>query len=289
MRKPLIFGAALLMFLPGCGGAPTGEVGEETGEASISITQSYVALGDSFAAMGGRDRPLRGEPFCLRSAGNYPELIDASVTDVTCQGAITNDLLHPRPVDGGYLPAQLDALGADTTLVTLSIGGNDIGFGEVAGCVRIRMDSAQAQDCVDLLGPTIDTRTGQLPAKLDQVFEEIHRRAVDAQVVVTGYLPLLRLGHCPELGAVSDVDRQWTVALTTEINRIVTEAAHRHDALFVLPDGAEDHSSCASPDMRWVDIRGVDTDAHPLHLTSAGHEVMAVAVATALRRDGQER
>lgn len=256
MRKPLIFGAALLMFLPGCGGAPTGEVGEETGEASISITQSYVALGDSFAAMGGRDRPLRGEPFCLRSAGNYPELIDASVTDVTCQGAITNDLLHPRPVDGGYLPAQLDALGADTTLVTLSIGGNDIGFGEVAGCVRIRMDSAQAQDCVDLLGPTIDTRTGQLPAKL---------------------------------GAVSDVDRQWTVALTTEINRIVTEAAHRHDALFVLPDGAEDHSSCASPDMRWVDIRGVDTDAHPLHLTSAGHEVMAVAVATALRRDGQER
>lgn len=283
MRNSLIFGAALLLLLSGCGDAPTGEVGEATGEASISITQRYVALGDSFAAMGGRDQPLRGEPFCLRSAGNYPELIDASVTDVSCQGAITNDLLHPRPVEAGYLPAQLDALGSGTTLVTLSIGGNDIGFGEVAGCIRIRMDRAQPQDCVDLLGPDVKARISQVPEKLDRVHEEIRQRAVDAQVVVTGYVPLLRLGECSELGAVSDRDQQWAVDLTADINRIVSEAARRHDALFVVPDMAENHTSCAPPEQRWADIRGVDTDAYPLHLTSAGHAAVAESVNAALR------
>ena len=86
---------------------------------------------------GGRDQQLRGEPFCLRSAGNYPELISASVTDGTCQAAVTDDLLQPRETqDGGTLPTQLNAVDAETTLVTLSIGGNDLGFGDVAGCVR---------------------------------------------------------------------------------------------------------------------------------------------------------
>ena len=32
-------------------------------------------------------------------------------------------------------PAQFDALTPDTDLVTLSIGGNDIGFGAMVGCI----------------------------------------------------------------------------------------------------------------------------------------------------------
>ncbi len=50
---------------------------------------------------------------------------------------MTDDLLQPRETqDGGTLPTQLNAVDAETTLVTLSIGGNDLGFGDVAGCVR---------------------------------------------------------------------------------------------------------------------------------------------------------
>lgn len=293
MRTTVIATSALLL-LAGCAdgareetaGAPPGEssggIREEGAEASTSITDVYIALGDSYAAMGGRDQPLRGEPFCLRSSGNYPELLHAEVTDLTCQGAVTGDLLEPRTLGERTLPAQVDALTEDTTLVTLSIGGNDLGFGEVAGCIRERIVGENADDCVDLLGETIGEQLDQLPPQLDRVHEAIRDRAGDAQVVVTGYLPLVSAGDCPELGDVSEADRRWAVELTGQINETVREAAERHDALFVLPDDADEHTSCAPPQQRWADIQGQQTDAYPLHPTSAGHEAMATAVRDAL-------
>ena len=248
-------------------------------DEQAEVLHNYVALGDSFAAMGGRDKPLRGEPFCLRSTGNYPELISGSVNDVTCQGAVTADLLSPRVTDRGQLPSQIDALNEDTTLVTVSIGGNDLGFGDVASCIRQRIQQLRTGDCVEVLGDDIDQRLLEVPGKLDQVHGQIRARSGEAQVVVTGYLPLLNaVGHCPELDGVSEADRYWAVELTAEINRMAREAANQHGADFVLPKEAGNHTACAPPEQRWVDIRGVDTDAYPMHLTSTGHEAMAAAV-----------
>ena len=289
MRTTVITASALLL-LTGCAGQspdpssgePSGDIREEVTEASTSVTDVYVALGDSYAAMGGRDQPLRGEPFCLRSSGNYPELVHAEVTDLTCQGAVTGDLLEPRALGERTLPAQLDVLTEDTTLVTLSIGGNDLGFGEVAGCIRERIAVETPDNCVDLLEETIGEQLDQLPPQLDHVHEGIKDRAGDAQVVVTGYLPLVSTGECPELGNVSETDRRWAVELTAQINDTVREAAERHDALFVLPDDADEHTSCAPPEQRWADIQGQQTDAYPLHPTSTGHEAMAAAVRDAL-------
>lgn len=291
--KAIVIAASALLLLSGCAGgsreeaagtSPGDSPGEvrEAAESSTSITDVYIALGDSYAAMGGRDQPLKGEPFCLRSSGNYPELIHAEVTDLTCQGAVTGDLLEPRTIGERTLPAQVDALTEDTTLVTLSIGGNDLGFGEVAGCIRERIAGENADDCVDLLEETIGEQLDQLPPQLDRVHEAIRERAGDAQVVVTGYLPLVATGDCPELGDVSEEDRRWAVGLTGQINETVRDAAERHDALFVLPDDAEEHTSCAPPQQRWADIQGHQTDAYPLHPTSAGHEAMAAAVRDAL-------
>lgn len=262
---------------------PTGEpTGQPTGAAENQVVVepgfSYVALGDSFAAMGGRDQRLRGEPFCLRSTGNYPELIHADVTDVTCQGAVTDDLLRPRATPDGQLAAQMDALDETTTLVTLSIGGNDLGFGDVAGCISGQMRQPGPAPCVEQWGALIGQRMDAVPDKLDRVHEQINERAGGAQVVVTGYLPLLAAGTCPELDGVVEADRNWAVSLTAEINQVVEEAARRHGADFVLPESAEDHTACAAPEHRWADIRGVETDAYPLHLTSTGHEAMAEAV-----------
>ena len=293
MRTAAMTASALLL-LTGCAGESqeetvgvspgdsAGEVREEAAETSTSITDVYIALGDSYAAMGGRDQPLRGEPFCLRSSGNYPELLDADVTDLTCQGAVTGDLFEPRTLGERTLSAQLDALTEDTTLVTLSIGGNDLGFGEVAGCIRERIAVENTDDCVDLLGETIGERLDQLPPQLDRVHEGIRDRAGNAQVVVTGYLPLVSTGDCPELGEVSEADRRWAVRLTEQINQTVRDAAERHGAIFVLPDDADEHTSCAPPEERWADIQGQQTDAYPLHPTSAGHEAMAAAVRDAL-------
>ena len=89
----------------------------------------YVALGDSYSAASGVLPPdLLAPPQCLRSIRNYPHVIaartGAQLTDVTCGAAETKDFFEPQY---SGVPPQLDAVGADTQLVTMTIGGNDSG------------------------------------------------------------------------------------------------------------------------------------------------------------------
>lgn len=100
-----------------------------------SVTE-YVALGDSYAAMGSISAPAEDQAVCLRSTDNYPAVVLAGLqvesgTDVSCAGATMPDLLQPHQAGEAELPAQIDALSPDTDLITLSIGGNDLGFVEL--------------------------------------------------------------------------------------------------------------------------------------------------------------
>ena len=99
----------------------------------------YVALGDSYSAAPLVPGPpgklgMRSDPAgCARSWNNYPAhlagyLDVASYTDVTCSGAQVADFFAPQGGGQQGAPAQLDALSADTDLVTVGIGGNDYGL-----------------------------------------------------------------------------------------------------------------------------------------------------------------
>src|SRR4051812_45351578 len=93
----------------------------------------YVAMGDSYAA-GSLVLPAKEVFTCARSAVNYASLIaeqvhPAAFRDVTCGGALTTHFAQPQPgIIAGTAAPQYDALSADTTLVTVGIGGNDIGL-----------------------------------------------------------------------------------------------------------------------------------------------------------------
>ncbi|MBA3287613.1 MAG: hypothetical protein H0U21_06265 [Acidimicrobiia bacterium] len=95
----------------------------------------YVPLGDSFTA--GPLIPTQIAPLgCLKSNRNYPTVVDGTLgssafRDISCSGATTDDMFAPQSIVGGSNPAQLSALSASTTLVTLGIGANDIGFTEI--------------------------------------------------------------------------------------------------------------------------------------------------------------
>src|SRR5690242_9860433 len=107
---------------------------------SAQAAPRYTALGDSYAA--GPLIPLQLPPFgCLKSSSNYAHLAQLTLAypefaDPTCSGAKTGDMTAPQNVTPGPNPPQFDSLTADTALVTLEIGGNDIGFSSIA------------QDCV---------------------------------------------------------------------------------------------------------------------------------------------
>ncbi|MGH3334537.1 MAG: GDSL-type esterase/lipase family protein, partial [Nocardioides sp.] len=107
----------------------------------------YVALGDSFSAGPLVPDARSDPPGCFRSTNNYPAYLAGyldvrTYRDVTCSGARARDLQRPqRMAFGQTAPPQLDALSADTDLVTVGIGGNDFGlFGSIVGTCDVLRD-----------------------------------------------------------------------------------------------------------------------------------------------------
>lgn len=238
----------------------------------------YVALGDSFAAMGSASADTTGPVDCYRSIDNYPSLVLSdpligSGTDATCSSAQTADVLAN----------QIDTLTPDTNLVTLSIGGNDIRFGDIATCFADMMRGSEVS-CTSTLEETVTTQLATLPADLDRVYTAINQRNPDARIITTGYLPLLSNDEdCAPLDRVPRSEVAWAVSLTEEINSVVRDAAARHSATFVLPENAFAHTVCADPTKRWADVTGVETDAYPMHPTPLGQKEMAAAVLAEIR------
>ncbi len=166
-------GAALI-------GAVTGLL--VAGPASAAGTIRYVALGDSYSSgvgAGGYD-----SSGCSRSSRSYPALWAAShsVTSFTlaaCGGATTSDVLN----------SQVGALSASTTLVTITIGGNDTGFVEVVTTCLLGTDGA----CTVAVDAARAYATQLLPAKLDSTYAAIRSHAPNARVIVLGYPRLFEL------------------------------------------------------------------------------------------------
>jgi hypothetical protein len=94
------------------------------------MTGRYVALGSSMAAGPGIRPRAPGAPFRSgRSARNYAHLVaeqlNLDLVDVTFSGAATAHVLAERQRGA---PPQIRALDGSEELVTITIGGNDVGY-----------------------------------------------------------------------------------------------------------------------------------------------------------------
>lgn len=179
----------------------------------------YVALGDSYTS-GPKIPPQTGNPVgCDRSGRNYPALVAkelgikaADFRDVSCSGATINNLTTPQSTGNGTNPAQLSALTATTRLVTLGIGGNDIGFSSViTKCVTTGSLFKLADRITDITDKApckekytsggTDAVAQKIRAtgdRLTRALTEIERRAPEAQVYVVGYPAIVPVTgtHC---------------------------------------------------------------------------------------------
>ena len=91
-----------------------------------------AALGGSFAAGPGIE-PV-ADPGAMRSSRNYPSLLaerlGARLVDLTVSGATTATILDvpQQSPTGAEFPPQIAGLPADAELVTITAGGEDLGF-----------------------------------------------------------------------------------------------------------------------------------------------------------------
>ncbi|MCL1871911.1 MAG: SGNH/GDSL hydrolase family protein [Promicromonosporaceae bacterium] len=225
----------------------------------------YDALGDSYAS--GFGVPPYGP--CGRSQSAYAEQLDGrqrvQLDDfVACAGATTTSL-----VSGG----QLAALDASTDLVTLTIGGNDIGWSTaVAACLA----GSDAQ-CAGATALVVGRATGQLPALLDSLFAQVATDAPNAHVVVTGYPRLFS----PEYGAyfaASPAEQSALNAGADTLDSVIASAASRAGFQYVDVRKRFDGHGANSPEA-W--IHG-PLDPAAFHPTLEGYEAYTAAVNSAL-------
>jgi hypothetical protein len=260
--------------------------------ASASAAKKWVGLGDSFAA--GPLIPSQSlSPLgCLRSSRNFARLAAASeghvLTDVSCSGAKTTDMTTPQNTSAGTNPPQLDALTADTEIVSLQIGGNDIGFTEILqNCVTYNPFGRPCQNRYKPGGvDEIAARIATTAPKVAAVIQEIHRRSPLAQVLVVNYaaiLPERGSGCWPQVPlAYSDVP--YLRSKQIELNTMLANVAGSNRALLVDDYAASvGRDACRSSGTRWVEPLVPGNAAAPFHPNARGMAGIAPLVAAASR------
>lgn len=251
----------------------------------------YVALGDSAASGPLVPSPDLSEPGCYRSTKNYPKLVAAQlgvpITDVTCSGADTGDMTNSQGTDFGDVPPQFDALNADTTLVTLQIGGNDAGLvGLAESCLNILPDplGTSCRDTNTAGGRDVyGERVAGVGPKVAAVLDGIHQRAPNARVFVVGYTTYLRPNGCYPRVQVWAKDANYIQAKIDQLNQVLATAAAGHGATYVdirTPGVGKD--VCASSSVRWVEPFIPGNVAAPLHPNATGMVGMAAVVRAAV-------
>jgi lysophospholipase L1-like esterase len=260
--------------------------------AATAATPRYVALGDSAASGPLVPDPDLSLPGCFRSTKNYPKLAAAQlglpITDVTCSGADTTDMVNPQETDLGTNPPQLNALTADTTVVTLQIGGNDAGLtGLAQSCLNIWPEWIDGDSCADenTAGgrDVYGERVAATRPKVDSVLAEIHRRSPAARVFVVGYTTYLQPNGCYPRVQVWARDANYIQAKIDQLNQVLAAAAAAGGASYVdIRTPGIGHDVCKSSSIRWVEAFIPGNVAAPLHPNARGMAGMATVVAAAI-------
>jgi lysophospholipase L1-like esterase len=262
---------------------PIATVGSAAADPEQAPVQRYVALGDSYAA--GPLVPIpTGEPAgCLRSNQNYPSVVAqtldvADFHDVSCSGATTENITGPQSVPLGKNPPQLDALASDTQLVTLSIGGNDIGFADiVTECAKRSPLQPTGSACKDhyAAGGTdqLAQRIDEAAPKVAGVLAAIDERSPDARVLLVGYPAILpdEGPGCFPVVPFSPGDVAYLRGVEKELNAMVADQAAAAGTEFVdTYTPSIGHDACQPPGTKWIEGLVPTAPAAPVHPNALG-------------------
>lgn len=193
----------------------------------------YAALGDSYSSGNGTREYF--DVACRRSAEAYPQLLadglNAEFAFEACAGARTVDLLA----------TQLEPLDAETDIVTVTIGGNDIGWAEaVKACLT------PLADCTDEIEDSEGLIRNELPGLLDGAYGAIANRAPNADVYVLGY-PRLFSGEraCGALKQPNAVEQVRMNEAADRLAGVIRNKAEEHGFTYVDVRKAFDgHAIC---------------------------------------------
>ncbi len=248
----------------------------------------YVALGSSYAAGAGLGKLEPGSPLlCARSVNGYPQQLarmrGLAIVDMSCGGAVTKHLLS----GGQYFQGpQIRVIDGRTKLVTITSGGNDIGYVGDLSLLAMRQSHGVtgwlARSFWKGPKPAAARDYAGVQAEIEAVLKAVHARAPGAVVVVASYPTILPpSGTCARLGFGANeaaVMRDVGDRLAAATRAAAAEGGARFVDMNALDAG---HDACsAAPWTRGYLNGGVA----PFHPTLAGAKATAEAVEAVLRR-----
>lgn len=222
--------------------------------AGASGVVRYVALGDSYSSGLGAGGSYSGGS-CARSASSFPALWAAthspdSYSSVACAGATTTSVIS----------TQVSSLSFDTTLISITVGGNDVGFSSIMTTCALHGTSA----CVAAVDTAEGVAQNTLPQRLDATFDAITSGAPAAKVVALGY-PLfyqLHVWYCIGLSETSRAKIDEGIGI---VDRQIALAAARHGFRYAdVRSAFTGHQLCSGS--KWlhaVDLADLNESYHP--------------------------
>ncbi|GAB2611410.1 SGNH/GDSL hydrolase family protein [Kribbella endophytica] len=264
----------------------------------ISPGSRYVALGSSFAAGPGIAPVL--DKAAGRSGRNYPHLVaerlGLDLVDVTYSGATTAHLLTDRQDDAA---PQIDAVGPDTALVTVTAGGNDLEY--IGAFIRGSMMNTLAKPAT-ILGRRVanrirarvsylrdDSAYDAAAGQLAEIVREIRDRAPAARILLVDYLAVVGPSTRPRLDVPLNEEQLPSIALMADrlAGAFATAAEKSGAELVAVAELSKEHAvGSVEPwttgfTLRPPSLGGVV----PYHPTEAGMAAVADHVVRHLERD----
>jgi lysophospholipase L1-like esterase len=240
-------------------------VGATPATAGHSRTLQYVALGDSYAAGQGAGNYLNR---CLQSTDGYPALLDSRKhvhlrANASCTGATTFDVVN----------TQVSALDKWTTLVTLTVGANDLHVAAVAAACTKEPTSTE---CTNAIANALSQLAG-LGRRLPNVYTAIAAAAPRAEILVTGYPYLFETPtQCTPEVIICQINSA-TAALNQTIEDTVAAMPDSVDIEYVDVTARFAGHGIGSPDP-FINAAGPDA----FHPNDAGYEAYAAAISAYL-------
>jgi len=239
----------------------------------------YVALGSSFAAGPGISPVV--DVHAGRSGRNYPHvlagLLGVQLTDATVSGATTSTILDTpqQTMTGVRIPPQLQSLPQTADLVTVTAGGNDLGYAR--SMLFTAWNNVQPGGPIaEILGadfadgiPVPGVRDiGRAAAGLTEIVERARARAPKARVLLVDYLTVVGDRTAPGPGI--PFEREHIDAfrvIQTALEAAYTLAAQQSGAELVAVSRAS-HDHALGSDDPWVspftqDLNEMGSSFHP--------------------------
>jgi lysophospholipase L1-like esterase len=218
----------------------------------------YVALGDSYSSGVGSGGYSGGS--CDRSSSAFPALWAANHADATFAFAAC-----AAATVASVTGTQLSALNASTTVITITVGGNDVGFESVLTiCV---LEGASA--CESAVNAGEAKARGTLSSSVATLYRAIAARAPAARILVVGYPDFYDLSStrtCPGLDSSSRTKIDEGIGV---LDDVIASAARSAGVDFIDSRSAfAGHEICDSiPWLHSLDITEPGASYHP---TAAG-------------------